>query len=498
MAEARDRRDRGQALLRAPRHRRARHRARALGRHHAPAAPSRAARRSRSSSSRTRYTANAPTLGAQAPRGGARLAARAAVVEGPDPDRVPEHDLLRQRRLRRRAGLPHLLRPQRRRRDSPRRRRCSPGSPRTRASTTRSRTRRRRARGAISCSCRCTSRATSTRGSTDSTSLTPMPKPRTCSSRRRQSAGGAVLRELRRRTSSSTSYGPKQRLRRRAARDDDDRPEPAEARARGDREGAAARRSARPRRSSRSTRGPAPCSRWSAAATTTRASSTSRPRASGSPGSSFKPFVLAAALKEGIAPSTMLTSQHGDDRRRRTALAGEQLRGRGPRPDRPHEGDRVLRQHGLRAADERRRAREASRRRRRTSGSRPRCSRTSRSGSAPSRRRRSRWRAPTRAFANGGYRIDGSIFGNEPRAIECVEGRRHDCRQNTPVGQPALGSAEHEPGGGDHRLSCSQGVVQLRHRHRGRRSPGRTGRRQDRHDRELRRRVVRRLHARSS
>ena len=52
--EARDRRGRGQALLRAPRRRRARHGARALGRRLATAAPCRAARRSRSSSSRTR------------------------------------------------------------------------------------------------------------------------------------------------------------------------------------------------------------------------------------------------------------------------------------------------------------------------------------------------------------------------------------------------------------------------------------------------------------
>src|ERR671925_648731 len=37
---------------------------------------------------------------AEDPRGDARLAARATLVEGPDPDRLPEHDLLRERRLR--------------------------------------------------------------------------------------------------------------------------------------------------------------------------------------------------------------------------------------------------------------------------------------------------------------------------------------------------------------------------------------------------------------
>ena len=49
----------------------------------------------------------------QAQGGGARLAARAEVVEGPDPDRVPEYDLLRQRRLRDPAGRGDLFPPQR-------------------------------------------------------------------------------------------------------------------------------------------------------------------------------------------------------------------------------------------------------------------------------------------------------------------------------------------------------------------------------------------------
>ena len=50
----------------------------------------------------------------QAEGGGARVAARAALVEGPDPDRLPEHDLLRERRLRRAAGGADLLPPRRR------------------------------------------------------------------------------------------------------------------------------------------------------------------------------------------------------------------------------------------------------------------------------------------------------------------------------------------------------------------------------------------------
>ena len=41
------------------------------------------------------------------------MAARPGVVEGPDPDRLPEHDLLRERCLRDRAGSPGLLRARR-------------------------------------------------------------------------------------------------------------------------------------------------------------------------------------------------------------------------------------------------------------------------------------------------------------------------------------------------------------------------------------------------
>ena len=84
------------------------------------------------------------------------------------------------------------------------------------------------------------------------------------------------------------------------------------------------------------------------------------------PGSAFKPFVLAAALRAGIAPSTTFNSQAGDDRRRRPALARQQLRRRVPRADRPLEGDRAFGQHRLRAADERRRP--AQRRPRREGG----------------------------------------------------------------------------------------------------------------------------------
>ncbi len=46
----------------------------------------------------------------EAPRGGARLPALAQVVQGKDHHRLPEHDLLRQRRIRHRGGGADLLR----------------------------------------------------------------------------------------------------------------------------------------------------------------------------------------------------------------------------------------------------------------------------------------------------------------------------------------------------------------------------------------------------
>ena len=88
------------------------------------------------------------------------------------------------------------------------------------------------------------------------------------------------------------------------------------------------------------------------------------------PGSAFKPFVLAAALKAGISPATTLDSAPGDDRCRRPALEREQLRAREPRPDRPLEGDRLLRQHRLRPAHEHRRPARTSLRPQRRWGSR--------------------------------------------------------------------------------------------------------------------------------
>src|SRR5438067_2982555 len=109
--EAGDRGRRGQALLRAPRRRRARDRPRRLA-----GPPQREGRRGRlddHAAVRQEHLREPPALDRpEAEGGGDRLAARAALVEGPDPDRLPEHDLFREWRLWRRTGLTDLLPPQ--------------------------------------------------------------------------------------------------------------------------------------------------------------------------------------------------------------------------------------------------------------------------------------------------------------------------------------------------------------------------------------------------
>ena len=186
------------------------------------------------------------------------------------------------------------------------------------------------------------------------------------------------------------------RVRRRAEGRDDDRPRAAEARARGDRQGAAAvdRAERRARRASTSTPGQVVAmvgGRNYRASQFNLATQGER-----QPGSAFKPFVLAAALRDGIAPSSILVSHPVVIDAGGRAWSVHELRAQQPGPDRPVDGDRVLRQHGLRAADEHRRPRERRRRGRADGDHDAAPARTSRSGSAPSRRRRSRWRAPTR------------------------------------------------------------------------------------------------------
>ncbi len=103
-------RDRGRPLLRTQRRRLPGHRPRPGQGHPQPERPAgrlddhRAVRQERARS------AGQPDRPREVPRGGARLPARAALEQGQDPHRVPEHDLLRRGRLRDRGGGAHLLR----------------------------------------------------------------------------------------------------------------------------------------------------------------------------------------------------------------------------------------------------------------------------------------------------------------------------------------------------------------------------------------------------
>ncbi len=92
---------------------------------------------------------------AQAPRSGARLPAREALVQGRDPHQLPEHHLLRRERLRHRDGGAHVLRHAARPASPCRRRPCWPASSATPAATTRSPTRRPPGPGAPRCSTPC-------------------------------------------------------------------------------------------------------------------------------------------------------------------------------------------------------------------------------------------------------------------------------------------------------------------------------------------------------
>ena len=95
------------------------------------------------------------------------------------------------------------------------------------------------------------------------------------------------------------------------------------------------------------------------------------------------------------------------------------------------------------------------------------------------------------AFDNGGLRIDGAAFGNHPRAISVVRNEAGRMVDRQPAGRPARPDREH--GGARHLAAAGR---RARGHRQARPALGRAARRgQDRHDRELRRRLVRRLHA---
>ena len=95
------------------------------------------------------------------------------------------------------------------------------------------------------------------------------------------------------------------------------------------------------------------------------------------------------------------------------------------------------------------------------------------------------------AFANGGYRIDGVDLRQRAARRRVPRGRRQELRAKEQLGRRAA-RARGPAGRDDRRPPAGRGQVRDREGGAPSRVPGRG---QDRHDGELRRRVVRRLHA---
>ena len=320
---ARDHRDRGPALLREPGRRPARHGARAVAGRHEPAPRSRAARRSRSSSSRTR----------PAPRTTARCSRRCARPRSPTTSRAsgPRRRSSPSTSTRSTsATAPTGSSPPRARTSattsttaaaaspsgaarassSPRRRPCSPGSSRRRRRSTRSPTTTPRSAGATSSWRRCSSRATS-RARVRSRAPRAGPVERRRSARRRS-------RPRRKSVAYFTSwvrqqvvdrYGAARGAAGRPARADDARPRPpARRRARDQPLARQPRRAAGVARRDRQ-QDAARSGRWSAGTDYSKAPFNLATQGQRQPGSAFKPFVLATALQRGISPSSTWSSK---------------------------------------------------------------------------------------------------------------------------------------------------------------------------------------------
>ena len=121
-------------------------------------------------------------------------------------------------------------------------------------------------------------------------------------------------------------------VRGRAAGQDDDRLAPAGRRGEGDRRLAAATRRARAPRWWRSPTRTAWCGRCSAATTTASRPFNLATQGQRQPGSSFKPFVLAEALKQGISPQLARGSPRSSPTSSRAASASRSTTTRTPTP----------------------------------------------------------------------------------------------------------------------------------------------------------------------
>ena len=222
--------------------------------------------------------------------------------------RLPQHDLLRERRLRHPAGGAHVLRQGRPASSRSPSRLCSPGIPAdpslydpTAAS------RAPRSNGGTTSSGRCSTRARSPPASSGMPRAAPLPSADDV--RLPGTQGPASTSSTTSRISSIAKYGAGRvfggglrvtttidlELQETAHRGDRERPDDAR------RPGRGARRD-RPARPARS-------GRWSAARTSAKSQFNLATQAERQPGSSFKPIVLATALRQGISPVTTFESK---------------------------------------------------------------------------------------------------------------------------------------------------------------------------------------------
>ena len=160
------------------------------------------------------------------------------------------------------------------------------------------------------------------------------------------------------------------------------------------------------------------------------------------PGSSFKPFVLAAALKEGISPATVLDLAHGDDRRRGRLWRVNNYEGEDLGPinlaTATAQSDNTVFAQLTNVVGPGKVAATAQE----LGISTPLHPYFSIGLGAEPATPLDMARAYS-AFANGGDRVDGSIFGNKPRAIECVvKPPDQTCQQNNVVERQVLTSEQ--------------------------------------------------------
>jgi penicillin-binding protein 1A len=163
------------------------------------------------------------------------------------------------------------------------------------------------------------------------------------------------------------------------------------------------------------------------------------------PGSSFKPFVLATALKEGISPSSVFTSSkqvtiNADGRLWQVNnYEGEALGPIDLTKAIAYSDNSVFSQ--LTALVGPRQVRDTA-----TELGIPNLKGYFAIGLGAEPATPLEMARAYTAFANGGSRVDGSIFGNVPRAVECLTDARNVCaEQNSPVrGKQVLTSTQAE------------------------------------------------------